>query len=65
MRKFNITAQAYDLCSSNPRQSILINSIVDSSNKESAEDLFKFNMLIDDIVVEKILSSEEISQVVA
>lgn len=61
MKQFNITAQAYDLCSSNPKQSILINSIINSCNKESAEDLFRLNMLIDDIIVEKILSSEEIS----
>jgi hypothetical protein len=62
MKKFNITAKAYDLCASNPKQSILINDTVDSTNSESAKDLFKQKMLIEDILVEKILSSEEISQ---
>lgn len=62
MKTFNITAQAYDMCSSNPKQSILINDVVSSANEESAKDSFKLNMLIDDIVVEKILSAEEISQ---
>lgn len=62
MKQFNITAKAYDLCSSNPKQSILINGVVDSTNTESAKDLFKVNMLIEDIVVDKILSAEEIPQ---
>jgi len=62
MKIFNITAQAYDLCASNPKQSILLNDTVNSTNSESAQDLFKLKMLIEDIVVEKILSSEEISQ---
>lgn len=62
MKQYNITAKAYDLCSSDPKQSILINGVVDSTNEESAKDLFKLNMLIDDIVVEKILSAEEISK---
>lgn len=61
--KYNITAQAYDLCGSNPKQSILINDIIESNNPESAKDLFKLNMLVDDIVTERILSVEEISQV--
>lgn len=60
--KYNITAQAYDLCGSNPKQSILINDIIESNNPESAKDLFKLNMLVDDIVTERILSVEEISQ---
>lgn len=60
--KYNITAQAYDLCGSNPKQSILINDIIESNNPESAKDLFKLNMLVDDIVTERILSIEEISQ---
>lgn len=60
MKTFNITAKAYDMTSSNPKQSILINDIVKSTNIESAKDLFKLNMLIDDIVIEKIFSVEEI-----
>lgn len=62
MKQFNITAQAYDMCGSNPRQSILINEVVESTNPESARDLFTLNMLVEDIVVSKILSTEEISQ---
>lgn len=62
MKTFNITAKAYDLCSSNPKQSILINEVIQSANEESAKDSFKLNMLVDDIVVEQILSAEEISQ---
>lgn len=62
MKHFNVTAQAYDLCSSNPKQSILINEVVESTNTESAKDKFKLNMLIEDIIVDKILSAEEISQ---
>lgn len=60
MKTFNVTAKAYDMASSNPKQSILINDIVKSTNIESAKDLFKLNMLIDDIVIEKIFSVEEI-----
>jgi hypothetical protein len=63
MKTFNITAQAYDLCASNPKQSILINEVVQSNNSTSAKDLFSMNMLIEDIVIQKILSVEEISQV--
>ena len=62
MKTFNITAQAYDLCASNPKQSILINEVVQSSNPDSAQDLFKLNLLVEDVVVTKILSVEEISQ---
>ena len=62
MKHFNITAKAYDLLSLDPKQSILINEVIESHNAESAKDKFKLNMLIDDIVVEKILSAEEISQ---
>lgn len=61
-KTYNITAQAYDLCSSNPQQSILINEVVCSTNPESAKDLFSINMLVEDIVVSKILSVEEIVQ---
>lgn len=63
MKIFNITAQAYDLISSNPKQSILINEMIKSTNPDSAQDLFKLNMLEDDIVVTKILSVEEIFKV--
>lgn len=62
MKQFNITAQAYDMCSSNPKQSILINEVIESTNSESAKDLFTLNMLVEDIVVAKILSAEEISK---
>lgn len=60
MKTFNITAKAYDMTSSDPKQSILINDIIKSASAESAKDLFKLNMLIDDIVIEKIFSVEEI-----
>lgn len=65
MKTFNITAKAYDLCSSNPKQSILINEVIKSTNAESAKDSFKLNMLVEDILVEQILSAEEISEDVA
>lgn len=62
MKFFNITAQAYDMCSSNPKQSILINEVVYSTNPQSAKDLFAINMLVEDVIVSKILSVEEIIQ---
>ena len=62
MKQFNITAKAYDLCSPDPQQSILINEVIESISLESAKDKFHITMLVDDIVVEKILSAEEISQ---
>ena len=65
MKTFNITAKAYDLCSSNPKQSILINDTIKHNDANSAQNLFVSKMLIDDIIIEKILSTEEICQGVA
>lgn len=62
MKDFNITAQVYDVCGSNPSQMILMNEIINAHNSEEAEKKFTINLLIDDIVVNKILSTEEISQ---
>jgi len=63
MKTFNVTAQVYDLNSSNPRQSILINELIKSKNTELAKDLFKLSMFDKNITVQKILSIEEIPQV--
>lgn len=62
MKKFNITAQVYDMCGQNIAQSLLINEIVCSVNADEAQEKFKFDLLVDDIVVQKIFSVEEISQ---
>jgi hypothetical protein len=62
MRTFNVTAQVCDMCGDNPGQSLLYNEIVHSSDKDKAEKQFTFNLLIDDIIVQKILSVEEIPQ---
>jgi len=62
MKHYNITAKAYDMASSNPKQSILINEVIRSTNTESAKDIFKLQMLVEDIIVDNILSVEEISQ---
>lgn len=61
MKTFNITAKVYDLCSCNPKQSLLINEVIESSNSELAKDTFKINMLVDDIIVDTIFSVEEIT----
>lgn len=60
MKEYNITAQVIDTCS-NPKQTLLMNEVVQSTNKDSAKDLFTLNLLVDDIVVMKILSIEEIN----
>ena len=62
MKQFNITAKAYDLCSSNPAQSILICDHISAENSEKAEKSFILNCLVDDITVEKIYSVEEIKE---
>lgn len=63
MKTFNVTAQAYDNCSINPNQMILINEVIHANNPDEAEKKFAFNLLVEDIVVNKILSTEEISKV--
>lgn len=62
MKTFNVTAQAYDTCGNNPNQMILMNEVIHAQNSEEAEKKFTVNLLVDDIVVNKILSTEEISQ---
>ncbi len=62
MKQFNITAQVFDLCGKDIDQSILMNEVVSSENETDAKKKFEFNLLVDDIVVQKILSVEEIVQ---
>jgi len=63
MKQFNITAQVYDLNSESPKQSLLINEVVESTNFRSAEDIFRLDMITKNIDVQKILSIKEIFQV--
>ena len=63
MNEFNITAQVFDTGGSNPDQMILMNEIVTANSPKEAQDKFTVNLLIDDIVVNRILSTERISQV--
>lgn len=62
MKTFNVTAQAYDSCSSTPYQILLLNELVKADSSEEAEKKFCLQLLIDDMIVTKILSSEEIAQ---
>lgn len=62
MKTFNITAQIYPK-SDKHKQTILINEIIESSNKQSAIDLFKLNLIEQNDILVKILSVEQISQV--
>jgi hypothetical protein len=63
MKQFNITAQVYDLNSDSPKQSLLINEVVESINFRSAEDIFRLDMISKNIDIQKILSIKEIFQV--
>jgi hypothetical protein len=63
MKLFNITAQVFDTCGNNPSQSILYNEVIKNKNECLAKKQFEFELLIDDIFIQKILSVEEISQV--
>jgi hypothetical protein len=65
MKEFNVTAQVVDMCGDNPGQSILYNEVIESDDKIKAEKQFTFDLLVDDIIVQKILSIEEISKVQA
>lgn len=62
MRQFNITAQVVDMCGTNPGQSLLYNQIILSKDEDQAKKQFEFDLLLDDIFVQKILSTEEIFQ---
>lgn len=62
MKQFNITAQVVDMCGTNPGQSLLYNQIILSKDEDQAKKQFEFDLLLDDIVVQKILSTEEIFQ---
>lgn len=62
MSQFNITAQIY-FGSDKHKQTIIMNEIIESYNKLSAEDYFKSNLIEQNIVLVKILSTELISQV--
>lgn len=61
MKTFNITAQIYSRSDSH-KQTILMNELVESSNKDSATDIFKLSIIEKDDVLVKILSIEQISQ---
>ena len=64
MKQFNITAQIYE--SHDPfKQTILMNELIQSLYIESAIDLFKLNLIEQNVVLVKVLSVEEISQVAA
>jgi hypothetical protein len=62
MKLFNITAQVYDLNSDSPKQSLLINEVVESTNFTSAEDIFRLAMISKKIDIQKILSIKEINE---
>lgn len=64
MRLFNITAQVIDTCS-DPKQSIIYNETIKSKDEDQAKKQFEFDLLIDDIIIQKILSIEEIHQITA
>lgn len=64
MKKFKIAAEVRDLCI-NPLKTILLIETIDSEDSDKAQKLFKFQLLIEDILVDKIVSIEEISQEVA
>jgi hypothetical protein len=59
MKQFNITAQVFDLCQ-DPSQALLYNEVIQGESEEKAKKRFEFNLLVDDIIVQKILSIEEI-----
>lgn len=56
-KSFNITAQVYPK-EDKYKQTLLINSVIESTNESSAKDLFKLNMILDNMVLVKILSVE-------
>lgn len=58
MKTFNITAQIYNNCDKY-KQTLLMNEIIESNNKESAKDLFKLNLIERNEILVKILSVEE------
>lgn len=62
MKQFNITAQVCDMCQ-DPQQSILYNEVVRSDTSDNAKKKFEFELLVEDIIVQKILSVEEIFNV--
>lgn len=62
MKQFNITAQVVDMCGPNPGQSLLYNQMILSKDEDQAKKQFEFDLLVDDIIVQKILSTEEIFQ---
>jgi hypothetical protein len=60
MKKFNITAQVVDMCGINPGQSLLYNQMILSKDEDQARKQFEFDLLVGDIIVQKILSVEKI-----
>lgn len=59
MKLFNITAQVVDMCA-NPGKSILYNEVLKSKDADQAKKQFEFDLLVDDIIIQKILSVDEI-----
>jgi hypothetical protein len=60
MKQFNITAQVVDMSGTNPGQSLLYNQMILSKDEDQARKQFEFGLLVDDIIVQKILSVEKI-----
>jgi hypothetical protein len=48
------------MCGTNPGQSLLYNQMILSKDEDQARKQFEFDLLVDDIIVQKILSVEKI-----
>jgi hypothetical protein len=59
MSKYYISSEVMDMCS-NPGKTLPYNEIVESKNEEEAKKFFEFNLLVDDIIVQKIISIHKI-----
>ena len=62
MKQFNVIAQVFDMCGSNPGKKVLYSEIVRSKNEDQARKRFEFQLLIDDIITHEIVSVEKVSQ---
>ena len=58
MKQFNITAQVVDMCGTSPGQSLLYSQMILSKDEDQAKKQFEFDLLVDDIIVQKILLFE-------
>lgn len=59
--QFNITAQIYNK-NDRTKQTILMNNIIESTNQQSAIDMFKLKLISENDILVQILSVEKISQ---